>query len=30
MPRLEAEHARYLDPDWEPNPDWWGSQITMD
>jgi hypothetical protein len=30
MPRLEAEHARYLDPDWEPNPDWWGSQITVD
>ncbi len=30
MPTLEVEHARYLDPDWEPNPDWWGSQITVD
>jgi arylsulfatase A-like enzyme len=30
MPKLEAQHAAYLDPDWEPNPDWWGSQITID
>ena len=30
MPRLEAEHARYLDPDWKPNDDWWGSQVTRD
>ena len=30
MPRLEKEHAEYLDADWEPNPDWWGSQITQD
>ncbi len=30
MPKLEAEHAEYLDPDWEPNEDWWGSQITID
>lgn len=25
MPALEWQHARYLDPDWQPNPDWWGS-----
>jgi arylsulfatase A-like enzyme len=30
MPRLEEQHARYLNPDWEPNEDWWGSQITTD
>lgn len=30
MPRLEAQHARFLDPDWEPNPDWWGSLVVMD
>jgi arylsulfatase A-like enzyme len=30
MPELEALHARYLDPDWQPNADWWGSQITID
>ena len=30
MPKLERQHARYLDPDWEPNADWWGSQITRD
>lgn len=30
MPRLEAEHARYLDPGWKPNDDWWGSQVTQD
>jgi arylsulfatase A-like enzyme len=30
MPRLEEQHARYLDPDWEPNEDWWGSQVTTD
>ncbi len=30
MPRLEAEHARYLDPDWQPNEDWWGSQVITD
>jgi len=23
--RLEAAHARYLDPDFQPNKDWWGS-----
>lgn len=30
MPKLEAEHAKYLDPEWQPNEDWWGSQITID
>ena len=30
MPRLEAEHARYLDADWQPNADWWGSQVVAD
>ena len=30
MPRLEEQHARYLDSDWQPNEDWWGSQITTD
>ena len=30
MPKLEAQHAEYLDPDWQPNEDWWGSQVTSD
>lgn len=30
MPRLETQHARFLDPDWQPNPDWWGSLIVRD
>ncbi|NQT92885.1 MAG: DUF4976 domain-containing protein, partial [Lentisphaerae bacterium] len=30
MPKLESEHAEYLDPDWQPNEDWWGSQVTID
>ncbi|MBT3274799.1 MAG: sulfatase [Spirochaetales bacterium] len=30
MPELEANHAEYLDPNWQPNDDWWGSQITID
>ena len=30
MPKLEAQHAEYLDPDWQPNEDWWGSQVTID
>jgi arylsulfatase A-like enzyme len=30
MPRLETQHAEYLDPDWQPNEDWWGSQVTVD
>ena len=30
MPNLEQQHAEYLDPDWQPNADWWNSQITID
>ena len=30
MPALEAQHAAYLDPEWQPNADWWGSQVTAD
>jgi len=28
--RLEKEHAAYLDPDWQPNPNWWKSLQTKD
>jgi arylsulfatase A-like enzyme len=27
---LEKGHANYLKPEWQPNKDWWGSQITKD
>jgi arylsulfatase A-like enzyme len=30
MPKLEAQHAEYLDPEWQPNKDWWGSQVIRD
>jgi arylsulfatase A-like enzyme len=30
MPKLEVEHAKYLDPSWQPNENWWGSQVTID
>lgn len=30
MPQLEKQHAEYLEEDWQPNADWWGSQITVD
>lgn len=30
MQELEVQHALYLDPDWQPNDDWWGSQVTID
>ena len=30
MPKLEVEHAEYLDPSWQPNENWWGSQVTID
>lgn len=30
MARLEAEHAEYLNPQWQPNDDWWGSQVITD
>lgn len=26
-PRLERQHAAYLDPGWQPNPAWWGSKV---
>jgi arylsulfatase A-like enzyme len=28
--KLEKAHAAYLDPAWQPNQDWWGSQVTHD
>ena len=28
--RLETRHAGYLDPDYKPNKDWWGSKVTQD
>lgn len=28
--KLEAAHAAYLNPSWQPNEDWWGSLITKD
>ena len=30
MAELEALHRAYLDPSWEPNEDWWGSQVVVD
>jgi arylsulfatase A-like enzyme len=30
MPGLEKQHAEYLERDWQPNADWWGSQVTVD
>ncbi|TWU47166.1 Arylsulfatase precursor [Rubripirellula tenax] len=27
---LERQHAAMLDPDWQPNADWWGSATTRD
>jgi arylsulfatase A-like enzyme len=30
MPQLEKQHADYLDPDWQPDEDWWGSAVTRD
>jgi hypothetical protein len=30
MENLEKQHARYLDPDWKPNDDWWGSSWARD
>jgi len=29
MPELELDHAMYLNPQWEPNADWWGSQVVV-
>lgn len=25
LPKLEQQHAKFLDPSWSPNPNWWGS-----
>jgi arylsulfatase A-like enzyme len=30
MADLEKQHAEYLDPDWQPNDDWWQSQVVVD
>jgi arylsulfatase A-like enzyme len=30
MTGLERQHLDYLDPDWKPNEDWWGSMVTED
>tara|TARA_R110002049_G_scaffold28018_4_gene96612 strand:+ start:16255 stop:17880 length:1626 start_codon:yes stop_codon:yes gene_type:complete len=29
MPRLEKQRKAMLSPDWQPNDDWWGSEITV-
>ncbi len=28
--KLERSHAKMLEPDWSPNPTWWGSLISND
>lgn len=30
MQQLERQHAAYLEEDWQPNRDWWGSAVTRD
>lgn len=30
MQGLEKQHAEYLDSDWQPNDDWWQSQVIVD
>ncbi len=30
LQRKEKERKKMLDPNWKPNKDWWGSQITRD
>jgi arylsulfatase A-like enzyme len=30
MQQLEQQHAAYLQEDWQPNRDWWGSAVTRD
>ncbi len=30
MPGLEKQHAEYLNPKWQPNEDWWQSQVVVD
>ncbi|WNJ20322.1 sulfatase [Pontibacter sp. G13] len=29
-PALEKQRESMLSPDYQPNPDWWGSQVTID
>lgn len=28
--KLEKQHARFLNSDWKPNTNWWGSSVTRD
>lgn len=28
--KLERTHAEMLNPEWQPNPNWWGSMMTVD
>ena len=30
LEQLERQHAAYLQEDWQPNRDWWGSAVTRD
>jgi arylsulfatase A-like enzyme len=30
MNNVERQHSRFLNEDWQPNKDWWGSQVTED
>jgi hypothetical protein len=30
LPSLEKQHARFLDPDYVPDPTWWGSRPKGD
>ena len=30
LPRLEKQHANFLDPNFKPNATWWGSKVTRD
>lgn len=30
MSRLEKQRKNFLNKDWQPNEDWWGSQVTVD
>ncbi len=28
LPRLEKSHAEVLQPNWSPDPTWWGSSLS--
>ena len=30
MQRLEKQRKDFLNPDWQPNEDWWGSKVPLD